>query len=333
MAKFRNYPPEHGIRVPAKVLDEFVGRLLRSAGMEAESADLVAAHLVATDARCVLSHGTRKLHEYLPKLRDGRVNPHPEVRAEREFGATAVIDGDGGLGHQACHEGMTQAITRAREVGVGAVTTYNHYHFGSAGTWSRMALEHDCVGLAISCHRFLPDTDNDILSSVGSSPISIAIPAGEQPDMVLDMGANLMPRTRQLLEQHPLPFFKALGIGTVNVMLGGLLAGIWRPEVMPPTSKWEANQGSFLTAWDIRRFMDVEQFHNEMDRWVGHVRQMQPVDGFDRAELPGGMEVQWSGESAARGIPLSDDHRRLLEGLADEAGESSPFVEYEATRY
>jgi L-2-hydroxycarboxylate dehydrogenase (NAD+) len=331
MAGFRNYPPAHGIRVPAAVLDAFVRRLLLGVGMDETGAQLVAGLLVATDARCVLSHGTRKLQEYLPKLRDGRVNPQPRVRAETDFAATAVIDGDGGLGHHACHFGMSQAIEKAKAFGVGTVTCYNHYHFGSAGKWSRMALQHDCIGLAISCHRFEPNADNSILGSVSSSPFSIAIPAGDQPAMVLDMG-GMMPRGGSV-EENPMPFFKGLGLGTMNVMLGGLLAGIWRPEVTSSTCQWESNQGAFLTAWDVRCFMKLEQFRAEMDRWIGRARQMQPVVGFDQAELPGGMEAIWSRKSEQSGIALSDEHRQLLEDFAEEAGEAAPFDEYESTRY
>lgn len=333
MAALRNYPPAHGILVPAAALDDLVRRLLRGAGMDEAGAALVAGLLVATDSRCVFSHGTRALQEYLPKLRDGRVNPRPRVRAERDDGATAVIDGDGGLGHQACHAGMTLAIERARAFGVGAVTTYNHYHFGSAGKWTRMAVAADCVGLAISSHRFKPSLERTVLNSVGSSPISIAIPAGQQPPMILDMGGGLLPQTPELLAQVPLAFFKALGLGTANVMLGGLLAGIWRPEVLPPDSKWESNQGSFLTAWDVAHFMDVAQFKAQMDEWVGRARQMQPVPGFERAELPGGMEWGWELEAAQRGIPLGDEHRQLLVRLAAEAGEPTPFAACEGTRF
>jgi LDH2 family malate/lactate/ureidoglycolate dehydrogenase len=116
-------------------------------------------------------------------------------------------------------------------------------------------------------------------------------------------------------------------------MLGGLLAGIWRPEVTSSTCQWESNQGAFLTAWDVRCFMKLEQFRAEMDRWIGRARQMQPVVGFDQAELPGGMEAIWSRKSEQSGIALSDEHRQLLEDFAEEAGEAAPFDEYESTRY
>ena len=76
----RNYPPEHGIRVPAAVQQAHVTDLLGAAGLEPEGASLVAGFLVDCDRRCVFSHGTRQAPGYIRMIRDGRVNPRPEIR-------------------------------------------------------------------------------------------------------------------------------------------------------------------------------------------------------------------------------------------------------------
>ena len=329
----RNYPPEHGIRVPAAVQQAHVTDLLGAAGLEPEGASLVAGFLVDCDRRCVFSHGTKALDRYVSKLQDGSVNPRPRVTVERQDGATAVVDGDGGLGYHACHEGMRIAIERARELGVGAVTTYNHFHFGAAGNWTRMALSEGFVGLAVSSHRFRANPEAVVTRAVGTSPLSIAIPAGDQPPFVLDMGGSSLPSSPELMEQFPNVFFKALGIGSVSVILGGVLAGIWRSEVQPPSSKWESNQGSFLTAWDVSRFMDPAQFAAEMDRHMANVRAMKPFPSMDRAELPGGMEHAWERDNVERGIPLSDDHLDVLTNWARRLGVESPYGDYEHTRF
>ena len=98
-------------------------------------------------------------------------------------------------------------------------------------------------------------------------------------------------------------------------------------------SKWESNQGSFLTAWDVSRFMDPAQFAVEMDRHLADVRAMKPFPGMDRAELPGGMEYAWERENAERGIPLSDDHLKILTDWAQRLGVESPYSNYEDTRF
>ena len=333
VAKFRNYPPTHGIRVPADHLEDIVRDMLLSVDMDDGSATLVAKLLVANDRRCVFSHGSKKLSEYLEQTRAGVVNPQPKIKVERDEAATAVIDGDGGLGHMACHRGMEMAIEKAKQYGVSSVTTYNHYHFGSAGKWSRMALEHDCIGMAASSHRFHPNPQGMVTRAAGSSPISIAIPANEQPPLVLDMGGNMVPATEHNMEHNPGAVFKGLGMGTIIVSLGGILSGIYRPEVQKPASRWESNQGSHLTVWDVAHFADVDVFKAEMDRYIGEARATKPLPGMDRTELAGGLEWAWEQESDELGIIISDEHREFLQEHADECGVLMSFEQFERSRF
>ncbi len=333
MSKFRNYPPAQGIRVPSEYLEEIVRDIFISVDMADDNATMMAGLLVANDRRCVYSHGTKKLTEYLEQTRAGVVNPRPQIKIERDEGATAVIDGDGGLGHFACHRGMIMAIEKAKQFGVASVTTYNHYHFGSAGKWSRMALEHDCIGMAASSHRFHPNPQGMVTSAAGSSPISIAIPANEQPPLVLDMGGNMVPATEQNMENNPGAVFKGLGLGTVIVSLGGILAGIYRPEVQKPASRWESNQGSHLTVWDVAHLADVTAFKAEMDRYIGEARATKPLPGMERSELAGGMEWAWEREAAELGVIVSDEHREYLEGHADQCGVLTTFEQFESSRF
>lgn len=330
---FRNYPPEHGVRVPAQALLDLTENLLRASGMDHPGAALVATKLVDCDLRCVFSHGTKALSDYVPRLRDGRVNPTPKVRVEREGGATAVVDGDGGLGYHACNTGMALAVARARQFGVGAVATYHHHHIGAAGLWTRIALKEDCIGMAFSGHRFEPPHGAMITEAAKSSPVSVAVPAGKQPPLVLDMGARFLAPTLELLEEHPQVFLKSLGLGAASLALGGLLSGVWRTEAQPPASPWEAGQGSLLVAWDVARFTALDAFKAEMDRYIGNARSLRPLPAFDRAELAGGMEWAWEQENARKGVPIGQEHLDLLSGLAEEVGVAAPWNEFEDNRF
>lgn len=328
---FRNYPPQHGVRVPADALRRLATAVLEHAGMDPHGAALVAKLLVECDCRCVYSHGTRLLAQYVPKLRLGTINPRPQPRIERDMGATAVVNGDGGLGYHACHLGMELAVARAQQFGVATVTTRQHDHFGAGGIWSRMALPHNCIGMAVSSHQTTPARDNIVVSAGGNSPMSIAIPAHEQPPVVLDMSARGLPLNDQLLTEFPFAYFKFLGIGMVTATLGGVLAGIWQTETNDVT--WKVAQGSFLTVWSIAHFIDVPSFKLEMDRHIQRARDMQPVPGFGRSDLPGGREFEWERDSLHDGVAVSDEHCELLARLALDAGYDAAFASYEPTRF
>ena len=228
---------------------------------------------------------------------------------------------------------MEQVLERARSLGVGACSTGHHHHIGSAGIWTRLAVERGYVGMAMSAHRNPLDPGSTVVGVMSSSPMSIGFPSGDQPPFILDMGGVILPGRQDLLEELPHSFFKAMGVSAAVQVLSGILAGIYRTSVTPPESRWAAAQGAFLCAWDVGRFMDLGEFTAEMDRFIGDARAMQPLPGLERAELPGGMEWQWEKENRERGIPLGDAHRQELEELAGEVGVECGYEQYEETRF
>ena len=100
-------------------------------------------------------------------------------------------------------------------------------------------------------------------------------------------------------------------------ILGGLLAGIYRFELLSQT-QWEVNQGSFIAVFDISRFMPVEDFRAEMDRYVGDVSRRRTLPETEGGMLPGGHEYLWEQENRRLGIPVGDGHRQVLEEAAQE---------------
>ena len=328
-----NVPPARGIRVPPEELRTLVAAVFEKADTSRADAELMAQLLVLTDLRGVFSHGTQQTRGYVRMMLEGRVNSRPALRAISQTDTTQVLDGDGGMGHLACYHGTQWAIAQAKEHGMAALTTRNHFHFGAASKYSRLALEHDLIGLAISSHRFFPSPDSTVMGAGGGSPMSIAIPAGGQPPLVLDMGAYFLPYSEELFRQFPATFFKGLGLAALFQALGGILAGIYKPEFQAPLSKWESNQGAFIVLFDVKRFMPVDEFKKEMDRYIGDARRMVPLPGYERAELPGGLEWQRQQEYARDGIPVASDHQKSLEEIAAQLGVATPFAHYAHTHF
>ena len=329
----RNYPPEHGIVVPIEYQRGAIRSLLGTTPIRPADADYVTERLLVNEIRSLYSHGSRQLPHYLENLNGGTVNPEPDVRVVSESGATAVVDGDGGLGYTACRVGIELVLEKTREFGIGACTTGNHFHIGSAGHWSRMAMEQGFVGVTLASNRTVRQPDLTVMSLINSGPLSIAVPSGDQPPLVLDMGGTIVPASEENMRQIPNGCFKAMGLSAAIQVLGGLLAGVYRADRIPPASKWTSNQGAFLCAWDVARFMEPAEFAAQIDQFISEARAMRPFPGFDRAELPGGMEWQWEKDNRERGIPLGDEHRQQLEELAAGAGIELGYEAFEHTRF
>lgn len=324
-----NVVPKDFIRVIPTTLIDFISKVFQKAGTTKEDAEHMAHLLVHTDLRGVFSHGTRQTPGYVGMMLDGKVNPKPNIQCIDESPTTAVYDGDGGMGHFASYHAAEAAVNKAKEMGIGAATSRNHFHFGSAGKYTRLALEVDCVGFAVSCHRFRHGSGGSIINATGASPMSFAIPAGDQPPIVVDMALGVDARLPldQAFENSPAAFFKMLGLSHVSHALGGFMAGIWLFDKPPdPPTIWEgANQGAFIAAFDISRFRPIDEFKAEMDQHIHDARQMQPAPGYDRADLPGGLEWEREQEWTEIGIPIGEAHQDQLKNVAERVGIPVPF--------
>ena len=86
-----------------------------------------------------------------------------------------------------------------------------------------------------------------------------------------------------------------------------------------------ASYGSFLPAIDIARFVEPDEFLEEMDRSIAFVQNLPPLPGYDRYDFPGGQEFDRLPSWSEEGIPLSDYHRLSLENIASELGLACPW--------
>ncbi|MCK7557379.1 Ldh family oxidoreductase [Chitinophaga sedimenti] len=150
-------------------------------GCSQAHADLASEVLVSADLRGVDSHGVARLSGYIRLWEAGRINPTPNIRIVHETPSTAVVDGDGGLGLVVAPFAMQVAIDKARNVGSGWVSVKHSNHFGIAGYHAMKALEHDMIGMAMTNASPLVAPTFAKERMLGTNPIAVAIPAGEQP--------------------------------------------------------------------------------------------------------------------------------------------------------
>lgn len=324
-----NIPPETYIRVTATDLQDFSGRLGRAAGLEPARADLLAELLTANDLRGVVSHGTRQLATYARLLRDGKLNPHPEVATVRETPTSLLVDGDGGLGYFPAYDGTLRVIDKALEAGVAVLVTRNHGHFGAAGLYSRLTVAHDLLCFVTSGHQLHLEPGDQVYAAAGGSPMSFSAPTADEPPLVLDFGAmhDLYDGSSRDLfaEVAPGLVHRSIGMGMICQSWGGLLAGV---PIDPSRAdrRWSgANQGSMVVAMRIDLFIDPATFKAEMDEYARTVRTLTPVPGSSGSYLPGGPEAAKQAAYRAEGIPVGEEHRQLLTDVAAEFAVAVPW--------
>jgi LDH2 family malate/lactate/ureidoglycolate dehydrogenase len=164
---------------------------LTTVGVDAEQARAVAEVLLAADIRGVESHGIARLRWfYVDRIRLGTIEKAPSYSVVRETPTSFLLDAGNGLGHPASIVAMKKAIALAREHGIAFTAVRNSNHYGIAGYYAMMALEHDMIGISStdSAHFAIPTYGRDKMQ--GTNPFAYAIPTGEEPAFVFDFATT-----------------------------------------------------------------------------------------------------------------------------------------------
>ena len=172
-------------------LGEFISDVLGALGMPRHILEPTVRLMVRTDLRGVDSHGIGMLPRYVEWIQGGFIDPAAEPKTARDDLATALLDGQKGLGYYPSSVAMDLAIAKARTFGVGIVAVRNSNHFGAAANYSMMALAHDMVGLATTNSPYVAMVPTfGRAPMLSTNPISVAAPAGTQTPFVLDMATT-----------------------------------------------------------------------------------------------------------------------------------------------
>ncbi len=324
-----NRPPEEYVSVAHDKLHAFVSAAAQRVGLPEGRAELLAGLLAGNDLRGVFSHGTQQIATYARLMRDGKLNNKPQISTVKQAFSSVLLDGDGGLGYFPAHEGATRVIEKAQSQGIAVAMTRNHGHFGAAGLYSRMTLEHDLIAYVTSGHQLSLEPGEPIYKAGGGSPMSFSAPAGEESALVLDFGAMhdlYGGRRDELARLAPGMVLRSIGMGEVCQAWGGLLAGLPIDGSDPQWREFPgANQGSMVIALRIDLFHDAAEFKAKMDQYVRQVRQLEPLVGFDQSLMSGGLEAIREEKYRAEGVPVGEYHRKALEELAEELGLDAPW--------
>ena len=210
--------------------------ILAAWGMPALFAVRTAEVMSWADLHGIDSHGISMLPAYFERHQTGRVNIQAQPCVLRETPVSALVDGDGGLGHEPSRQAMEAAIAKARAVGMAVVCVRNSSHFGACGFYAMMAADAGLIGMvATSASIVQVAPTGGAEARLGTDPWAFAAPGREGERFVLDMATTTVAAGRirnKANENLPAP-------------PGWLLTR----EGLPSTDPLEAVQkGGFLTS-------------------------------------------------------------------------------------
>jgi LDH2 family malate/lactate/ureidoglycolate dehydrogenase len=167
-----------------------VEHVFMAMGCPQDQAKTGAMALVSADLRGIDSHGVARLSGYVRLWEAKRVNAAPRIAIIHETPSTAVMDGDQGLGLVVAPAAMDVAISKAAQVGTGWVSVGNSNHFGIAAFHAMRALEKNMIGIVMTNASALVAPTFSKERMLGTNPICVAVPSGDEPPFVADMATT-----------------------------------------------------------------------------------------------------------------------------------------------
>jgi len=327
-------------RIPAATLRTFLTDALRACGLPEADATIAASAMLEADLTGSDAHGVFRLAGYVRQLKRGAFNPRANITVLERGPATALIDGDRGMGHVVMTYAANLAVELARQSGIGWVGARRSNHAGAGAIYAAIPLAHGMVGIygaASSVNHMAPWGGTEAL--LGTNPIAVAIPAGNEAPVVLDIATSLasngairtheldgrpMPEgwvqnrrdgspvtdPRRIAEGTYLPMgdYKGFGLSLVIGLLAGPLnRAAFGREIKdfaaPPGG--ELNVGQFVVALDVARFVPPDVFKAEVDRHIRDLAGSERLPGVDEIRVPGQGRVARRREREQKGVPLS----------------------------
>lgn len=175
-------------------LEQHVTGILNHAGLSAGDAQISANVLMCGDRRGVQSHGVARLKRYVDDIKGGTIKPGAQMIVAHETPVSLVIDGNAGMGQVIAHHAMNRCIEKAKQSFMCFAAVRNSNHFGIAGHYVLMALKQKMIGICMtnSAPLLVPTFGKDAV--LGTNPLAVGVPAGEEDAFVLDMAASTVPR-------------------------------------------------------------------------------------------------------------------------------------------
>ncbi len=329
-------------------MKEFTRHVFMKVGVSRSHAEIVADHLVAANLRGVESHGVARIPFYIEGIKSGEVKTNPKIEVVSEKGATALIDGDYGLGQVVGKTATELAIRKASEFGIGAVGVRRTSHVGMLAYYGMEIASKRMVGLATTNSPAFMAAWGGKKPILGTNPICVAFPGRGVPSVVLDMATsetaafrinsaaskgekipagwaldeegNPTTDPQAALRGALLPFggYKGYGLAVAVELLSSVLLGAeWSSRIKVV---FHTEGGLYVQAVDVSHFRPFDEYLGDLEAVLRNIKSSGRGDAEHEVFLPGEKEALNLAERSKRGIPLDEKLMRDLSKVSSDFG-------------
>ena len=329
-------------------------------GFTAEESRTVTDVLLEADLFGVESHGISRIMKYVNLIRDGIVDREAKPEILKETPVSALIDARSAMGQLVSDQAMKLAVRKARETGIGMVQVRHSNHFGIAGYYALKAAEEGLIGITMTNTQAIMVPTFSAEALLGSNPIAVAFPAGEQPflfdaattvvtrgklelydklgkDLPCDWAVNHMGNVsrnpgevlRDIREKRGGGILPAGGAGEELAgykgygfaMICELMTSVLSGGVLGLHKQERGDTSHAFYAVNPEIFGDPREIRKAAQQLMDEIRAARTAEGHERIYIAGEKEFERRRERLEKGIPLGLKVLKELDGLlAETAG-------------
>ena len=348
--------PQESILIAKAELTAFVAAIFAAVGLSKEHATEWAKMLVWANLRGTDSHGIIRIPRYIDLINAKSINAAPDIRVERKPGSAAVVlEADRAPSAVALTRAVAEAITVARDVGVGWCAARHLTHTGAIGYFALQAAEAGFAGIVMSASGPMMIYPGSRVAAVSSNPIAFAIPRqGGQP-YLLDFSTGVVANgkimgaadrgeaiptgwgvdkdgrdttdPKKVENVLPMAGIKGAGLSFMIECLTSLLLS--EPRIAPDLESWAIGDDPFLNgsviAIDPGAFGDRDRFLREAERLGTAIAGLARAEGVKKIMLPGERGDAIRAEREATGIPIPKGTWQRIAKAAQAVGVTPPM--------
>ncbi len=332
--------------------------ILVAADFPEGDAELIAKVITHSDFTGVYSHGLSRLTRYMRQIEKGALNPRPNFRKVLDTGAVMVFDSDNGSGIASLCKAYDETLERARQFGIAMSTGRHNANIGCGSYYGWRAAADNMVAI-VCCNTYAftsPLGGADRL--IGTNPIVVGVPAGQEYPMVLDMSTTAVAMGKiQAAEREgqaipaewakdydgnpttdpskafsltPIAAHKGYGLAVMVDVLSTMFSGAAFGTDIGLFSKLEKeNTGFCLIMIDPSKFMPLEDFKAEVDRYVRTMKDGRKAPGVQEIFVPGEIEYRKFETMKKTGFEVSEKLSAELAKLSAELGAVEAGTDFE----